>query len=194
MFCLDIETVGLESNSAVLSLAMAYYDPSTKIDYKKILSETFFVKFDLNIQLKEFGRTYTQSSLDWWRKQSEAAKICSLLPSESDVHPKQGIADLRKWFNGFPDAKKQLVWVRGSLDQPVVESLFRSLDEEPLVMYNAWRDVRTALDCFYPNSTNGYVEVDPAKCLNYDHYAVVKHDPRHDVVFDLCQLFAGKSE
>lgn len=194
MFCLDIETVGLESTSAVLSLAMAHYDPADPLDYQKILDNVFFSKLDLQIQLKTFGRTYEQATLDWWRKQSAAAKACSLVPSDADMHPKQAIQDLRKWFNSFPDAKKQLVWVRGSLDQPVVESLFRALKEEPLVMYNAWRDVRTALDCFYPDSTNGYVEVDPKKCLNYDYYAVIKHDPRHDVVFDLCQLFGGKGE
>jgi hypothetical protein len=192
MFCLDLETAGLESTAAVLSLAVVHFEPTDKLSYKNLLDSTLFIKFNLREQIKVYNRTTTPSTLDWWKKQCRATQVTSLLPSDSDVLAKEGIAQLRSWFKQFPGATKDMIWVRGSLDQPIFESLFRSTDEEPLVRFNQWRDVRTAIDCFYPNSRNGYNDVDVEKCPDFDDRFVIKHDPRHDICYDICQLFAGK--
>ncbi len=192
MFCLDLETAGLESTAAVLSLAIVHFDPTQQLSYKQLVDSTLFIKFNLREQIKVYNRTTTQSTLDWWKKQCRATQVTSLLPSDNDLLAKEGIAKLRAWFKKFPDATKDMIWVRGSLDQPIFESLFRSTGEEPLVKYNQWRDIRTAIDCFYPNSKNGYTEVDLEKCPDFDIDRVIKHCPISDVCYDVCQLFAGK--
>ncbi len=194
MFCFDLETAGLESTAAILSLGMVYYDPTLPLNYNQLLKDSIFIKFDLNDQIKNYGRTTTKSTLDWWRKQCKAAQVMSLIPRSTDVLAMDGVEQLRKWFFSKPDAKSDIIWARGTLDQPVFESLVRALDVDPYVNYNQWRDVRTAIDCFYPHAKNGYISVDETKCQEFDWYKVVKHDPIHDAAYDICQLFAGKTQ
>ena len=192
MFCLDLETLGVESTSAILSLGMTYFDASKPISMRQLFRDSIFIKFDVQDQMRKYNRTKERSTLDWWSKQCDYAKQTNLLPSDKDVLTADGVHRLREWFLERPDAKNEMVWVRGHLDQPVFESLLRAMGEPPFISYAAFRDVRTAIDCFYPNSKNGYVEVDLERCPDYNRDQIVKHHPVADCVLDICQLFAGK--
>jgi hypothetical protein len=192
MFCLDLETLGVESTSAILSLGMTYFDPSKPLSMRQLFKDSIFIKFDVQEQIRMYNRTREKSTLDWWSKQCDYAKRTNLLPSDKDVGTAEGVQRLRDWFNAKPNAKDEMVWVRGHLDQPVFESLLRAMGEPPFISYAAFRDVRTAIDCFYPTSRNGYVEIDLDKCPDYDRDQIVKHHPVADCVLDVCQLFAGK--
>ena len=194
MFCLDIESCGLESTTIILSVGIVYYDDTKPLTYQGLLDDSIFVKFDAIDQRTNYGRTVTPSTLDWWRKQSTLAQDTNLKPSPKDLSAKEGIAILRKWFTGHKDYKSSMIWVRGTLDQPAVESLIRALDEAPFAPYNNYRDIRTALDCFYPETKNGYIDVDTEKCPDFNFSKVLKHHPVHDAAYDLCMLLAGKSE
>lgn len=192
MFCFDCETLGIESTSAVLSIGMVYFDASKPISMRQLFSDSIFIKFDIQDQIRRFSRTRELSTMQWWSRQCDYAKQTNLLPSTQDVITEEGIRLLREWFNSKPDAKNEMVWVRGHLDQPVFESLLRALDLPQLIPYSSYRDVRTGIDCFYPSSKNGYVDVDVSRCADFDSNAIVKHHPVHDCVLDICQLFAGK--
>lgn len=185
MFVFDIETLGIESTSVVLSAAIVHFDPSESVTYQELLDRALFVKFDAKIQVSN-GRTIDSSTLAWWEKQSSLAKSKSLIPDRNiDVSPEVGLNSLRSYYNN-PNIGNKLVWTRGPLDQIVSESLAKSFKLEPFAPYWAYRDVRTAID-LTKDSNNGYCEVE-----GFSDSAVVKHDPIHDVAYDALMLLYGK--
>jgi hypothetical protein len=191
MFALDIETLAVESTSVILSVGMTYVSNTEPKSYQDILDNSIFVKLKAKEQIAN-NRFVDNSTVDWWSKQCDFAKERNFYPKKTDFSVDEGIAVLQKWVN--ERAKKDdICWIRGSLDQMCLDSLFRSVDAEPLFKYNMYRDVRTAIDIMYPNtSKNGYVDVDPELCLGFDRDQVLKHSPEHDTSYDLAMILFGK--
>lgn len=189
MFVFDVETLGVESNSVVLSAALVHFDPAQKPSYQEMLDGACFVKFKSKDQVKRLGRTVDIGTLEWWQNQHEYARNVSLEPSADDLTVEEGIKALHNYMNKFPNANKQTMWARGSLDQLAIDSLARKVDLQTITTYNMWRDVRTAVDCWY-GTTNGYVEVDYP---GFERAAVIKHHPVHDCALDAMMLMYGKS-
>ena len=191
MFCFDIETLGIESTSCVLSVALNYCIPAKlKLDnslaYTQLYRDTCFVKFDVREQ-SAAKRTMDRSTLDWWTKQGEIQRRKSFTPNrELDFPVEEGVHVLREFFNEKNDPSAP-VWVRGSLDQLLFESLLRTFDIPEIIPYNQYRDVRTAISLLYPEEKGGYVEVP-----DFDLYTVNKHDPVADVCYDVLMLLRGK--
>jgi hypothetical protein len=190
MFAFDIETLGAESTSVILSYAIVYFDPDTKPTYQQLLDKTLFVKLDAKDQIKNYKRTICKDTLEWWSKQHEYIQGISLTPKPDDVSAVGAFRMLSEYIRRVPNAENQTFWQRGSLDQVVLDSLCRALYEEPIVRYSNWRDVRTAIDILY-GSTNGYVEIDHPE-FNKD--LVLKHHPSHDICLDVMQLLYGKEK
>lgn len=184
----DVETLGIESTTIILSAAIIHFDfadkevPPSPIRYKEIVDRACYVKFDAKEQGNNYKRTITGETLEWWKKQSDVARNLALNPSKEDVSVVDGIIKLRNYIaaHGGP---KQIFWARGSLDQMAIDSLCRAASLEPLTLYNQWRDVRTAVDLI-ADSSNGYCKV---KDFNSDVY-VTKHDPREDCALDIMML------
>jgi hypothetical protein len=191
-FALDIETLGVESTSVILSVGAVYSDGEAPFTYKKFINESIFIKFDYRDQVDNYGRTTDRSTMDWWKQQSKEARDTNLAPSANDVSTITGIQRLREWFSSKPDAKKLNVWQRGTLDQTCLDSLFRAAGVDPLTNYGRWRDIRTALECYYPSAVNGYVEVDLELVKDFDPKKVITHHAAHDCARDLCMLVGGK--
>jgi hypothetical protein len=154
------------------------------------LDKTLFVKLDAKDQIKNYKRTIDQDTLDWWSKQHEYIQGISLRPKPDDVPAKSAYQLLYDYVCRFNDHETQTFWQRGSLDQVVLDSFCKSLYLQPIVKYNQWRDIRTAIDVMYGTS-NGYVEVDHPE---FDSNKVLKHTPYHDVCLDVMQLLYGKEK
>lgn len=187
MFIFDVETLGVESNAVVLSAALIHFDPEKRPTYQDLIDDACFVKFKAKEQAHN-GRTITKSTLEWWKTQHEYVKKVSLDPSPNDVSARDGIETLYAYMAKFPNADKQTMWARGSLDQLAIDSLCDAIDMQPITGYNMWRDVRTAVDILY-GTTNGYVEVDHPL---FKRHEVIKHHPVHDCALDAMQLMYGK--
>lgn len=187
MFCLDIETTGTESDAAVLSVALVYFDETKQYTFEQLIDNSCFVKFNLKEQIKNYKRTVEKETLDWWKKQCKIAQEISLMPSDNDVTVKEGIKILRQYAKDNSVNEKELIWTRGSLDQIVLDSLFRSAGEEHLFKYSHYRDMRTAIDLLKETSKGGYCEV-----LDLDMNKVFKHTPVHDCALDVMMLLYGK--
>ena len=185
-FMFDIESVGIESTSGILSAAITYFDFDDKKTYAEYVNDSCFVKFNLQEQL-DMGRVKDKETIQWWTKQAEIPKQVSLYPSKEDVSAKEGIDKIREYINSR-GGSNQIVWARGSLDQMAIDSLCRNIEVEPLFMYNKWRDTRTAIDCIYNTAFNGYCKV---KNFNAD-IVVIKHDPRNDCALDILMLTQGE--
>ena len=188
MFCFDIETLGVESTSVILSYAIVYFDPDTHPSYQQLLDNTLFVKLNAKEQIKNYKRTIDKDTLEWWDKQHEYVKSISFNPSSKDVSAEMAIQQLQQYVNKYPNNQSQTFWQRGSLDQVCIDSLCRALDLETVTRYTNWRDLRTAIDIIY-GSTNGYVDINHPE---FDRNSVIKHVPYHDICLDVMMLLYGK--
>lgn len=187
MFIFDVETLGVESDSVILSAGMVHIDPTKKPSYQDMLNGACFVKFDVKEQI-DAGRSMDKETLEWWEKQHTYTRSVSFKPHVDDLSAADGMRVLQMYMEKFPDSQKQTMWARGSLDQVVIDSLARKFDLQPLTSYNVWRDVRTAVDILYGTS-NGYCEIEYP---DFQRAAVIKHHPVHDCALDGMMLMYGK--
>lgn len=190
MFVFDVETLGKESNTIILSMACVYFDPLKKPSHEELRANAFFAKFDVQDQRERLKRTMTKSTIEWWKKQCFNVKRKSFVPSVEDVIFEEGYEAMRKWSKQFNDSKS-LVWARGNLDQLVLDSIEEQLGLEPIFPYARWRDVRTAVDIWY-NTDTGYIDVDYPGFDSKLH--ITKHNPIDDCIFDAMMLMYGVSK
>jgi hypothetical protein len=187
MFVFDVETLGVDSNSVVLSAALVHFDVNEKPSYQQLLDNACYVKFVAKEQI-DMKREVDRGTLEWWQNQHEYVRNLALKPSPDDLTITQGFTVMRDYMNKFPKSNEQTMWARGSLDQMVIDNLARKLDLQPLTGYNMWRDVRTAVDILY-GTENGYCGVEYP---DFERAAVIKHHPVHDCALDAMMLMYGK--
>ena len=188
MFIFDVETLGVESNAVVLSAAMVHFDPEMRPTYQDLLDNACFVKLNSMDQIKRLNRSVDMGTLEWWQNQHEYVRSVSFDKNSTDILAEDAITILHNYMNKFPNAQKQTMWARGSLDQMVIDSLAKKLAMQPITDYNMWRDVRTAVDLLY-GTTNGYCEVDHPL---FERAQVIKHHPVHDCALDAMMLMYGR--
>jgi hypothetical protein len=191
MFCFDVETLGKDSTAVILSMACVAFDPTKRPSPQELRDDAFFVKFDVEDQIKRLHRTTTKSTMEWWAKQCDNVKFKSFRPSVEDVIFEDGYEAMRVWAAAREVNDKDYVWARGNLDQLVLDSIEEQCELKPIFFFNRWRDVRTAIDFMY-GTTSGYVDVDyPGFDYKRD---IQKHNPVHDVMYDVMQLIYGKEQ
>jgi hypothetical protein len=192
MFCLDIETLGVESTSVVLSIAIGYVNErESGHTWESIYRNSLFVKLSSEDQIKNYKRTVDKDTLTWWGKQCQQAKERSFVRKDDDINVIDAIKCMRNYIKEqSPKYKDEICWVRGSLDQVCLDSLVRSAKQEQLLPYFAYRDVRTAIDLLATNSRRGYCDVSNEIYPNgnFDRNVVLKHDPISDITIDILQL------
>lgn len=181
-YILDLETLGHESTTIVLSAALLYVDFETEFTYQELVDRCIFVKFNVEEQ-KQKGRTFNQDTIDWWKQQEIHIVLKSAVPSPNDLSVKDGLKVLR---DEYKKNKKDLVWARGSLDSMAIDSLAGAFEEEVVAPWWNYRDVRTAIDLLKETSKRSYCDIP-----GFDKATVQKHDPIHDVCYDAIQLRYG---
>ena len=170
-----------------MSLAILYFEETDKSSYEELLDKTLFVKFSVKEQIEKYNRTYVKNTIDWWKKQCEIVRKVSLDPSPKDVELSQGIMLVRDYIKKY-SSEEDIVWTRGSLDQFCIDSVCEdSLKSPVLFHYNRYMDMRTAINLLKNTSKNGYCDIP-----NFNRQKVYKHDPRHDVAFDVTMLLYGE--
>ena len=186
MFCLDLETLDKRETSVVLSAAIVYFDEKKEYTYEDLLTETCFVKFNAREQIEKYKRTVCKETIQWWKKKPEMIQKVSFIPNPNeDLSAFEGIDILKSYINKHSSGE-EIVWTRGSLDQFCVDSLCDSLNVPYLFNYTCYRDMRTAIDLLKETSIKGY-----CRLQNFDLNKVWKHDPRHDVCYDVLMLLQG---
>lgn len=185
MLVFDVETLGTDSDSVLASAGIIFVDKDRQQSYDDLIAEGLFVKFDIEYQIKELHRKIDKDTIGWWQQQHKSIRDYSLKPASTDVKPEVGVKLLRDYCDAHPS---ETIWTRGSLDQMVIDHLARQCGMDPIMPYNKYRDVRTAVDIF-TGSTNGYCKVD---FPGFESYNVLKHNPVHDSAYDAMQLIYGK--
>lgn len=185
-FIFDVETMGIESTCVILSAAMTYVGDENNYTYDDLLKSSIFVKFDAHEQLNA-GRTVTQSTVDWWKSLDKEIIRKSYKPSTEDISVNLGLSKLRDFYNENKKSKNDIVWIRGQLDSLAIDSLANSFNQEIIVPWWNYRDVRTAIDLLKATGKRGYCNIP-----NFDKSIVKKHDPIHDCVYDAMMLLYGE--
>lgn len=185
-FVVDIETLGKYDSSIVLSIGAVWFDPEEDFEYLDLVEkQSFFVKLNAKQQKEELKRTACKSTIEWWKGQNDIAKKV-LIPTYMDISGKGAIEALNEFIKQAPgfDQNESVIWVRGSLDYPVLSHLAESCGLELAFGYHRIRDIRTAIDILY-NSNNGYTTTSKP-CVGF-----VAHDPVHDSARDAMLLVYG---
>lgn len=196
MYFLDIETLGVSSETVILSVALLYFDEKVEgHTWESLYDSTYFVKLSVRDQVENYNRVVDKDTIAWWKNQGDLTREKSFTPKKSDLSAKEGISQLQQYVRDkskFP--KKELVWVRGSIDQVALDSLFKAVvGQERLFPFWNYRDIRTFVDFNTETGARGYAEIDPERYPGtWNKDIVVKHNPIDDVVLDCLQLIYGK--
>ena len=188
ILCFDIETLGTESNSVVLSAAIVYADLDSMHTWESLYTQSEFVKFSVEEQIKNYKRTVDRNTVEWWNKQCDMVKRKSFIPSKDDLSAKEGITKLRAYIKDKCDPEKTTIWTRGNLDQVAFDSLSKDCDEEVIMNYYNYRDVRTFVDVTANTSKRGYCKISKDKYPEFDNNIVMKHNPIDDIVYDVLMM------
>lgn len=170
---------------------MLYVDGWQPRSYQSLIDNSIFIKLSSKDQIENYNRIVQKDTLAWWMKQSDLARDRNFTPNKTDLSVADGIRVLRNWITKFTKPDDHC-WIRGTLDQVCLDSLFKAAGEELLLPFNSYRDVRTAIDFLYPDtSRNGYVDVDSQLCVGFSRDMVLKHSPEHDCAFDAAMMLYG---
>lgn len=135
-FMLDLETLGTQPSTVILTIGAVLFDPrGTGIIDKIELRPTIDEQTDV------FNRTIDDSTVEWWSKQSADA-IEEAMGDRDRISFKESMEKLHKFA-----WKADKVWANGSIfDIAVAESAFRDLDMTPPWKFWNVRDCRTIYD------------------------------------------------
>jgi len=187
MFIFDIETLSKKTEAVILSMAAIHVNVEAKPSPQEMRDGAFVAKFNVVDQIKRLNRKSNKSTIDWWNKQCDNAKIASFKPSPDDVIFEDGYEAMRAWAKSKND-DKAWVFARGNLDQLVLDDIEEQCGLEPIWYFNRWRDVRTAVDLLYDTS-DGYCGVNYPGFDPFLH--ITKHIPLDDCVLDAMMMLYG---
>ena len=156
---IDLETMGKNPNSAIVSIGAVIFDPRTnKVGNKPT------TQFYRELDWEEQGRTICPDTQAWWLKQSEHAR--SALNGLDDLE--EELVNLANWLPA--DCK---VWGNGSIfDIAMLEDAYRQYGIDiPWKFWNV-RDCRTIKD-LYESSRGGWDKTAGGNA----------HNALHDVIY-----------
>jgi hypothetical protein len=181
----DFETLSQDVfDGVVLNLAIMEFDPNrfTKdpYNYEELVKRSTLIKFDVEEQVKKYGRKIDKETLGWWKKQSKESQK-QLTPNKTlDI-------SIDSLYNILIDMKcdqAKHVWSRGnSFDPVLLDSILKATGKPNLKNWWAIRDTRSFLDgmLFGSKISNKFV---PKEIEN----KFVSHDSRHDIAMDVYRM------
>lgn len=181
---LDIETLGTDPNAVVLSIACVPFVLEVHTYFGELVPAGFYVKLDVQEQIKTHHRSIEDGVMKWWKKQPKDVFDAMVRPSSEDMSIKEGLTLLNKFVSGIKSYhfNKSYVWSRGNnFDFPILKSLYQAAGIG--LPYNDWRvrDVRTAIDIM-AGTDNGQYN------LRFGGDGFIAHNPLHDAAMDAARL------
>lgn len=181
----DFETLSQDQiNGVVTSFAMLNFSEQRYIDdpytYEELVDNCKYIKFDVEDQVNNYGRTMSKSTIEWWNQQGEQAKK-QILPSKDDV----SISTLYTFIKDNVDLTKiKKSYTRGNTFDPIfLQFIMRQTKSPDPFHWGNIRDTRSMIEgmSFGMKLDNGYM---PANLKD----KFVKHDPCHDIAMDVMRM------
>lgn len=130
---LDLETLGTDPGCIILSVGAARFNPR-----KVGITDQFHVRLNVAQQVLH-GAKPAQGTLDWWKKQSDDAKMVFLMRETP-------LPDALEMFNNFCGSAIK-IWGNGpSFDVGLLKDLYLRIGMRWPFDYWAERDFRTVKD------------------------------------------------
>jgi len=133
----DLETMGTESDTQVISIGAVRFRLDTVDDVTSIMDEgrSFYARLDLEGQ-RDKGRTVSASTEEWWKNQSDEARAVF------EETPEDTKLALKRFLKFCKGGKR--IWGNGNMfDNTIVRSLCRDYGLKYPVDYWNDLDVRT---------------------------------------------------
>lgn len=176
MISLNIQTLSLESNAAVLSIALTKFDSFKTYTYNELRENTLFVKFNIAEQVGI--RSISKSTMEFWKALPKDVRKISLTPSVNDVTILQGLEQIKEFISSEEDKS---CFIRGAFGQVVFMNLCNSVN---FPLYLKLFETKTAITCLKENVVNG-------RFLNPKDYEWYKpFDPVSESIFDALDLLS----
>jgi hypothetical protein len=181
----DFETLGQDQqNSVVISFAMLSFSENRFTEepytYDELVSSCKYIKFDVEDQVNNFGRTINKETVEWWNSQGAEAKK-QIRPSVEDV----SIHALYEFIiNNCECPKIKKSYTRGNTFDPMfLQYLMIQTGHQDPFHWRTVRDTRSMIEgmSFGMKLDNGFTPGDLASKF-------VKHDPCHDVAMDVMRM------
>lgn len=189
--CLDVETLGVSSESVMLSVAITFIElGKSQYYFQELVDNSFYVKFNVKEQIENYKRTTEKDCINWWKKQTEPAKEFSFYPSSNDLSAETGIKLFTKYIKEQCDPNSIIVFTRGNLDSMVLDSLTKQVKQPLIFPYSSYRDVRTYIEYCSEKSVKGYCDVNLELFPDYHKDKIWKHIPTLDCILDLMMIIS----
>lgn len=181
----DFETLGQNVfECPAISLAALRFDEerftTNPYSYEELLSECKYIKFDVQEQVKEYGRKIEQSSLDWWKEQGPKA-LKKIQPASDDV----SISELYEFLSLDVQVHKcDKVYTRGNTFDPILlKSLLRNFNQTDPAKWWTIRDTRSLFEgmMYGHNISSRFIPEGLEEKF-------VAHDPCHDIAMDVMRF------
>jgi 3' exoribonuclease, RNase T-like len=119
---IDLETMGVRPDAAIVSIGAVHFDQTE-------VHSQFHVAIQLASCL-EHGLTQDQSTVDWWMKQSAAAR--SSWQGDHAVSLDEGMAMFSVWVRNIGSEKQIKPWGNGAdFDLVLLKSAYTALNADP---------------------------------------------------------------
>ena len=173
-FFIDMETLGLSSDSKVISIGLLCTDDTMKHYSEDMLYQKgIYIKLDINEQK---NRTVDAHTLNYWKEELSDKNINTFLKSGKSWNLDKAYSFIEKYvqINNI-NYETDVIWSRGLFDKFLWQSLF---PKSELFPHYIWRDTQTALDVLIGN-INGNIS---------SKYIKRKHDALYNCVFEYKRL------
>lgn len=181
----DFETLSNDAyNGVVVNLAVLKFDEtrfvSNPYQFEELVGAAKYIKFNVEEQVKEYGREIRKSTLDWWKEQGPQAQK-QIRPSSDDV----SISELYEFLTLEVQIQKcDRVYTRGNNFDPVlVGSLLRHFGREDPARFWTVRDTRS----LFEGMTYGH-NIKSTFIPEGLEDKFLAHDAKHDVAMDVMRF------
>jgi hypothetical protein len=122
---IDLETMSIRPNAAVLTLAAVAFDPDFPSTVEELLRPEKHLYLHLALS-DQRDRDIDPSTIMWWMQQSDEARKALLPPAESSpLRPLDAMIEFRNWYHGVSGLR---LWSFGAVfDNVIVTDLFRQV-------------------------------------------------------------------
>lgn len=142
-FMVDLETMGKESNAAIIAIGAVKFDPKARQ-----ITDRFYSRVDLQSCI-DAGLTLSASTIMWWLQQSESARneFKGVLPTLTIA-----LKGFTSWMHKMPgEIDKNRVWGNGAtFDNVILTNAYAAAKMERPWSYKGDRCYRT-IKALFPN-------------------------------------------
>lgn len=129
----DIETMGVGPNAAIMQIGACYFDRLTGE-----IGRTFEINVDLSSSIAS-GAQIDASNVEFWLKQSEAARTA--IVADPKITCYEALAEFNKFCQGAA-----YIWSHATFDFVILTNAMRRMNIKPMFGYKSARDIRTLTD------------------------------------------------